>query len=138
MCQAVTPHTRQLCIVNPNNPTGTIVTQEEIDSFMSRVPGHVLVIFDEAYREFLDSPPDMLRYIHENRNVVIMRTFSKAYGLANLRIGYGLAPVQVAKVLQRIRQPFNANGIAQTGALAALEDEEHIRATYELVCEGRS
>ncbi|WP_082383075.1 histidinol-phosphate transaminase [Candidatus Xiphinematobacter sp. Idaho Grape] len=138
MYQAVTPHTRQLCIVNPNNPTGTTVTQEEIDSFMNRVPGHVLVIFDEAYREFLDSPPDILRYIRENRNVVIMRTFSKAYGLANLRIGYGLAPVQVAKVLQRIRQPFNVNGIAQTGALAALGDEEHIRATYKLVCEGRS
>lgn len=138
MCQAVTPYTRQLCIVNPNNPTGTAVTQEEIDSFMNRVPGYVLVTFDEAYREFLDSPPDTLRYVQENRNVVVVRTFSKAYGLANLRVGYGLAPVQIAKVLQRVRQPFNVNGIAQAGALAALEDEEHTRATRELVREGRS
>jgi len=138
MYRAITLRTRQLCIVNPNNPTGTAVTQEEIDSFMARVPEHVLVIFDEAYREFLDAPPNTLRYVHENRNVVVMRTFSKAYGLANLRVGYGLAPAQVAKVLQKVRQPFNVNGIAQAGALAALEDKEHIRATYELVCKGRS
>lgn len=138
MRKAVMSRTRQLFIANPNNPTGTIVTQEQIDAFMSLVPQHVLVIFDEAYCEFLDSPPNLLRYVRENRNILIMRTFSKAYGLANLRIGYGLAPVQIIQMLQKIRQPFNVNGIAQAGAIAALEDREHIQTTCEAVRIGRS
>ena len=87
---------------------------------MERVPEHVLVIFDEAYFEFLDNPPDVIRHVREGRNVVVMRTFSKIQGLANLRIGYGLAPEKIAAVLQKTRQPFNANGIAQAGALAGL------------------
>jgi histidinol-phosphate aminotransferase len=98
----------------------------------------VLVIFDEAYFEFLDNPPDVLRYVREDRNVVVMRTFSKIQGLANLRIGYGLAPARIAEVLQKTRQPFNANGIAQAGALAGLRDEEHMRRTRELTHEGRN
>jgi histidinol-phosphate aminotransferase len=102
------------------------------------VPEHVLVIFDEAYFEFLDTPPDVLRYVREGRNVVVMRTFSKIQGLANLRIGYGLAPARIAEVLQKTRQPFNANGIAQAGALAGLQDEEHMRRTRELTNEGRN
>ena len=137
MLAAITPRTRQVFIANPNNPTGTLVGQEAIDRFMARVPDHVLVIFDEAYHEFLDNPPDVLRYVRENRNVVVMRTFSKIQGLANLRIGYGLAPARVAEVLQKTRQPFNANGIAQAGALAGLADENHMRRTRELTHEGR-
>jgi histidinol-phosphate aminotransferase len=137
MLAAITPRTRQVFIANPNNPTGTLVGQEPIDRFMARVPDHVLVIFDEAYYEFLDTPPDVLRYVRENRNVVVMRTFSKIQGLANLRIGYGLAPARIAEVLQKTRQPFNANGIAQAGALAGLADENHMRRTRELTNEGR-
>ena len=138
MLAAITPKTRQLFIANPNNPTGTLVGQEAINRFMERVPEHVLVIFDEAYFEFLDNPPDVLRYVREDRNVVVMRTFSKIQGLANLRIGYGLAPARIAEVLQKTRQPFNANGIAQAGALAGLCDEEHMRRTRELTHEGRN
>lgn len=137
MLAAITPRTRQVFIANPNNPTGTLVGQEAIDRFMARVPDHVLVIFDEAYYEFLDNPPDVLRFVRENRNVVVMRTFSKIQGLANLRIGYGLAPARIAEVLQKTRQPFNANGIAQAGALAGLADENHMRRTRELTHEGR-
>ncbi len=138
MLAAITPKTRQLFIANPNNPTGTMVGQEAIDRFMERVPGHVLVIFDEAYFEFLDHPVDVVRYVREGRNVIVMRTFSKIQGLANLRIGYGLAPEKIAAVLQKTRQPFNANGIAQAGALAGLDDEEHMRRTRELTHEGRN
>ncbi len=138
MLAAITPKTRQLFIANPNNPTGTMVGQDALDRFMERVPDHVLVIFDEAYHEFLDSPPDVLPYIRAGRNVVAMRTFSKIQGLANLRIGYGLAPEKVAGILQKTRQPFNANGIAQAGALAGLADTEHMRRTRELTHEGRN
>jgi histidinol-phosphate aminotransferase len=137
MLAAITPRTRQVFIANPNNPTGTMVGQVEIDRFMERVPDHVLVIFDEAYFEFLDTPPDTLRYVREGRNVVVMRTFSKIQGLANLRIGYGLAPAKIAGILQKTRQPFNANGIAQAGALAGLRDEEHMLRTRELTHQGR-
>ncbi len=137
MLAAITPLTRQVFIANPNNPTGTLVGQEAIDRFMDQVPDHVLVIFDEAYFEFLDEPPDVIRYVREGRNVVVMRTFSKIQGLAALRIGYGLAPAAVASVLQKTRQPFNANGIAQAGAVAGLRDEDHMRQTRELTHEGR-
>ncbi|MDX2079178.1 MAG: histidinol-phosphate transaminase [Terrimicrobiaceae bacterium] len=138
MLAAITPRTRQVFIANPNNPTGTLVGQAAIEKFMERVPEHVLVIFDEAYYEFLDEPPDVLRYVREGRNVVVMRTFSKIQGLANLRIGYGLAPEKIATVLQKTRQPFNANGIAQAGAAAGLQDEDHMRKTRELTHEGRN
>ena len=137
MLAAITPRTRQVFVANPNNPTGTLVDQAAIDRFMAAVPEHVLVIFDEAYYEFLDTPPDTLKYVREGRNVLVMRTFSKIQGLANLRIGYGLAPREIAEVLQKTRQPFNANGIAQAGALAGLLDEDHMQKTRELTHEGR-
>ena len=138
MLAAITPRTRQVFVANPNNPTGTMVEQDAIDRFMAAVPPHVLVIFDEAYHEFLDNPPDTLKFIRAGRNVLVMRTFSKIQGLANLRIGYGLAPKEIADVLQKTRQPFNVNGIAQAGALAGLLDEEHMRNTRELTHEGRA
>ncbi|CAN5314519.1 histidinol-phosphate transaminase [soil metagenome] len=137
MLAAVTPRTRQLFVANPNNPTGTLVSQAEIDEFMAAVPPHVLVIFDEAYFEFLDNAPDVLKYVREGRNVVVMRTFSKIQGLASLRIGYGLATKDLADVLQKTRQPFNANGIAQAGAAAGLLDDEHMNKTRQLTHEGR-
>ena len=96
-----------------------------IDDFMAKVPPHIVVVFDEAYYEFLPNPPDVLKYVREGRNIVVLRTFSKIQGLANLRIGYGLAPASLIDVLQKTRQPFNANGIAQAGALAGLLDDVH-------------
>ena len=138
MANAITPHTREIFITNPNNPTGTLVTQPEIDRFMDRVPDSVIVVFDEAYHEFLEEPPDTLKFIRQGReNVVVLRTFSKIQGLASLRIGYGLGSKAIIEVLQKTRQPFNANGIAQAGALAGLADEEHQRKTRELTFLGR-
>jgi histidinol-phosphate aminotransferase len=137
MLAAVSWRTRQIFIANPNNPTGTMVGQQEIDDFMSRVPEDVLVIFDEAYYEFLENPPDVLKFVRDGRNVVVMRTFSKIQGLAGLRIGYGLAAKEIADVLQKTRQPFNANSIAQAGALAGIYDDEYMRKTRELTHEGR-
>jgi len=138
MLAAITPRTRQVFIANPNNPTGTMVGQKEIDAFMEQVPEHVLVVFDEAYYEFLEEPPDVIKYVKAGRNVVVMRTFSKIQGLANLRIGYGLAPKPLAEVLQKTRQPFNANGIAQAGAAAGFLDTEHMEKTRRITIEGRN
>jgi histidinol-phosphate aminotransferase len=138
MAAAITPRTRELFVANPNNPTGTIVSQAEIDAFMQLVPNHVTVVFDEAYYEFLDLPPDTLKFVREGRNVVVLRTFSKIQGLANLRIGYGLASKELIEILQKTRQPFNANGIAQAGALAGLADLEHQSRTKAVNDEGRA
>src|SRR5881296_4525105 len=138
MLEAVTPRTRLIFIPNPNNPTGTLISQREIDSFMSRVPAKVMVVFDEAYFEFLDDPPDTLRFVREGRNVIVLRTFSKIHGLAGLRIGYAIARPEIIEVLHKTRQPFNVNSIAQAGALAALEDETHLRETKRVIDEGRA
>lgn len=137
MLAAVTPKTKEIFIANPNNPTGTLLSQEELDRFIARVPEHIVVVFDEAYYEFLPNPPDVLKYVREGRNVVVLRTFSKIQGLANLRIGYGLAKPELIDVLQKTRQPFNANGIAQAGALAGLLDDEHQTKTRDITIEGR-
>ncbi len=136
MAAAVRPDTKQLFIANPNNPTGTLVEQEAIDRFMDRVPEHVIVVFDEAYYEFLDDAPDTLKYVREGRNVIIMRTFSKIQGLASLRIGYGLGHAGLIEVLQKTRQPFNANAVAQAGALASLLDDDHQEKTRRNNAEG--
>src|SRR5207302_8541147 len=138
MLEAVTPKTRLIFIPNPNNPTGTLISQRAIDSFVSRVPEHVMVVFDEAYFEFLDDPPDTLRFVREGRNVIVLRTFSKMHGLAGLRIGYAVGPADLVQVLHKTRQPFNVNSIAQVGALAALEDDEHLRRTKRAIDEGRA
>ena len=137
MLAAITPKTKEVFIANPNNPTGTMVFQDDIDRFMSRVPENVIVVFDEAYYEFLDEAPDVLKYVRAGRNVVVLRTFSKIQGLANLRIGYGVAAPEIVEVLQRARQPFNANGIAQAGALAGLRDKAHMEETRRVTREGR-
>jgi histidinol-phosphate aminotransferase len=134
---AITPKTRLIFIPNPNNPTGTLVSQRAIDRFMSRVPENIVVVFDEAYFEFLDDPPDTLQYVHEERNVVVLRTFSKIHGLAGLRIGYAVARPDVIEVLHKTRQPFNVNRVAQAGALAALNDDAHLRETKRVIDEGR-
>jgi histidinol-phosphate aminotransferase len=136
--EAITPKTRLIFIPNPNNPTGTLLSQSAIDDFMSRVPDTVIVVFDEAYFEFLDDPPDTLRFVRQRRNVAVLRTFSKIHGLAGLRIGYAVAPSEIIEVLHKTRQPFNINSIAQAGALAALEDDAHLRETKRVVDEGRA
>lgn len=136
MADAITPNTRLVFIANPNNPTGTVVGQEAIDRFMARVPAHVVVVFDEAYYEFWTEAPDTLKYIAEGKNVCVLRTCSKIHGLAALRVGYGLASKGVAEILQKARQPFNVNSIAQAGAIAALTDDEHVKNTRAINQQG--
>jgi histidinol-phosphate aminotransferase len=135
---AITPKTRLVFIANPNNPTGTLADQDEIDRFVERVPPHIVVVFDEAYFEYLDDPPDTLRFIRAGRNVAVLRTFSKIQGLASLRIGYGIARPELIQVLQKTRQPFNVSGIAQAAALAGLDDDEHRSETKRVTNEGRA
>lgn len=136
MAAAITDQTRLVFIANPNNPTGTMVGEEALDAFMEKVPEHVVVCFDEAYHEFLETPPNTVKYIEQGKNVCILRTCSKIHGLAGLRIGYGLAAPGVASILQKARQPFNANAVAQAGALAALTDDEHVQKTCAMNAEG--
>ncbi len=136
MAAAIHADTRLVFIANPNNPTGTMVDEAAIDRFMAKVPDHVVVVFDEAYHEFPDHAPDTLKYVREGRNVIVLRTFSKIHGLAALRVGFGLAPKALADLLQKARQPFNVNAIAQVGALAALADDDHIARTRAINREG--
>lgn len=138
MREAITDRTRLIFIANPNNPTGTLLTQEEIDRFMDGLPERIVVAFDEAYFEYVDRPPDTLKFIRERENVIVLRTFSKIYGLAGLRLGYGMAHPTLIQILQKTRQPFNVNGLVQVGAVAALEDEEHRRETKRITDEGRA
>jgi histidinol-phosphate aminotransferase len=105
---------------------------------MARVPDSILVVFDEAYFEFLDDSPDTLRFIRDGRHVVVLRTFSKIHGLAGLRIGYAIAPPEMTNVLHKTRQPFNVNSVAQAGAIAALDDDAHLHETKRVIDEGRA
>ena len=136
MAAAITENTRLVFIANPNNPTGTQVTQEAIDRFVEKLPPQTIAVFDEAYFEFLDTPPDVLKHVHAGKNVIVLRTCSKIHGLAALRIGYGIAPKHLTDLLQKARQPFNTNAIAQAGALAALNDQEHIDKTKAINKQG--
>lgn len=128
MAQAVTNRTRVVFVCNPNNPTGTMVTRDEVGEFMAAVPDDVIVVFDEAYYEYVRDPqyPDTLEYVRQNRPVVVLRTFSKIYGLAGLRIGYGITTPEITDYLHRVRNPFNANSLAQFAARAAVGDEQHV------------
>ncbi|MBL7072786.1 MAG: histidinol-phosphate transaminase [Candidatus Omnitrophica bacterium] len=138
MLKAVTKKTKVVFIANPDNPTGTYVTDEELKSFIERVGEHVLVVIDEAYYEFAkggDYPETLELLKREDRNILIIRTFSKAYGLAGLRIGYGLASENIIGVLNKVREPFNVNSIAQAAAIAALKDEKYLLDSVSLVLE---
>lgn len=128
MADAVTSRTRLVFVCNPNNPTGTMVSAAEVDALLARLPDHVIAVLDEAYYEYVRRRdfPDSLDYVKQNRPVIVLRTFSKIYGLAGLRIGYGLTTPEIAGYLNRVRPPFNANSLAQRAALAALDDEEHV------------
>ena len=131
MLGAITPRTRVVFVANPNNPTGTTVSPKDLDRFIQAVPENVVVAMDEAYIEFLEGPLDLLGEIRAGRkpNLLLMRTFSKIYGLAGLRLGYGIAQPELIAELEKIRQPFNLNSMAQAAALAALEDEAHVLKT---------
>jgi histidinol-phosphate aminotransferase len=139
MARAITPLTKLVFIANPNNPTSTTVTADEVDQFMDRVPERTIVVFDEAYVEFAQGPdfPDSLSYMKQGRKVVVLRTFSKAASLAGLRIGYGVADPDAVALLNRIRPPFNVNSLAQVAALAALDDESHTLECVRLIEAGR-
>ncbi|HTV62905.1 MAG TPA: histidinol-phosphate transaminase [Verrucomicrobiae bacterium] len=131
MLRAITPRTKIVFVANPNNPTGTLAAREELIRFVNDVPDDVLLVMDEAYMEFLDDPVDLVSLVRlgVRKNLVLMRTFSKIYGLAGLRIGYGMGDAEFISALEKIRQPFNVNLMAQTAAFAALDDREHIRKT---------
>ena len=133
MLAAITPKTRVVFAANPNNPTGTLASREHMVDLINEVPDNVLLVLDEAYVEFLNDPVDFLPFIRRNLkpNLLLMRTFSKIYGLAGLRIGYGIAHPDLVATLERVRQPFNINSAAQIGAAAALEDEEHLQRTRQ-------
>ncbi|MGE5807791.1 MAG: histidinol-phosphate transaminase [Nitrospirota bacterium] len=139
MAGAITPKTKIVFIANPNNPTGTMNTRAEMDRFMSRVPDHVIVAVDEAYFEYVTHAeyPDSLDYLREGKNVLALRTFSKIYGLAGLRIGYGITKPEIAEFMNKVRQPFNTNSLAQAAALAALSDRKHVEKSIAINNEGK-
>ena len=140
MAGAVTDRTKLIFVCNPNNPTGTSVGARELDTFMERVPDDVVVMIDEAYWEFAERPdfPDSLAWVKRRPATLVLRTFSKIYGLAGLRVGYGIAGTELAEYLQRARHPFNVNRLAEAAAVAALDDTEHVKRTIEMVIEGRA
>ncbi|MBL9205507.1 MAG: histidinol-phosphate transaminase [Opitutaceae bacterium] len=123
MAAAITPRTKLVFVASPNNPTGVSNATAELLAFAEALPEHVVLVYDEAYAEYLDSPPDVRPLIKAGRKVIALRTFSKIYGLASLRVGYGYASAEAARLLGRVRQPFNVNAIGQAAALAALDDE---------------
>ncbi len=131
--------TKLVFIANPNNPTGTYVTKDEVAEFINALPEGVVVVFDEAYDTFIDVDdyPDSLSYLKKKKKIIILRTFSKAYGLAGLRLGYAIAAPEIVTYLERIRQPFNVNLLAQVAGLAALEDKDFLKKTRCLTLEGK-
>lgn len=139
MAAAITDKTKVIFIANPNNPTGTMVTVAETAQFMAQVPENVLVVFDEAYFEYVTNPdyPYTLPYVMEGRNFIITRTFSKIYGLAGLRVGYGIAPPSIISTMNPVRQPFNCNAIAQAAARAALKDTDYVKKSQKLNADGK-
>lgn len=141
MAAAITPETRLVWIANPNNPTGTVITKTGFDRFLSRIPAHVTVVLDEAYYEYaegLDDLPNSLDYVRAGAPVIGLRTFSKAYGLAGIRLGYGFASAEIADAIHRAREPFNVNSLAQIGGIAALRDREYLGESIAANTRGRA
>jgi len=131
MLRAVTPRTKIMFVANPNNPTGTLAPRSEVFQLLQKLPPQVLLVLDEAYLEYLDDPADLLPEVRAGQrpNLLLTRTFSKIYGLAGLRAGYGIGHPDLISVLEKVREPFNLNSVAQAAALAALDDSEHITRT---------
>jgi len=138
LLEKVTSRTRMVFICNPNNPTGTVMSRNDFEAFIGALSSDIVVVVDEAYMEFVRDPDCFrsMEYIQGNKPIVALRTFSKAYGLAGLRIGYGVMAPELAEILHRIRQPFNVSLLAQAGAVAALEDEAFLHKTVQTVHEG--
>lgn len=138
IADAITPATRMVFLANPNNPTGTIFRRRTWEDFLAAVPPHVIVVMDEAYFEFVEDPeyPDSLAAHTKDRPLITLRTFSKIYGLAGLRLGFGVAPPELIQAMNRVRQPFNVSSLAQVAACAALEDDEHVARTRQCNREG--
>ncbi len=132
--KAITPNTRLIFIANPNNPTGTLIAKDALKAFLQQVPKSVLVVVDEAYDEYLSAhhKSEAINWLSQFDNLIISRTFSKAYGLAGLRIGFGLMHANVADMLNRVRQPFNVNNVAQAAAIASLADDDFVERSYAL------
>lgn len=139
MARAVTPRTRMVFLANPDNPTGTAFSRSEFEAFLAAVPKELLVVYDEAYFEFVDwkEYASGLEYFRTHPNVIALRTFSKIYGLAGVRLGYGVMDAKLAGYVQRGRMPFNLTNLAQAAGVAALDDAEHVRRTRENNLEGR-
>jgi len=141
MADRLTEKTRLVFIANPNNPTGTIVSQTEVLSFLENLPGNCLLIMDEAYLEYVTDPdsgfPDSISFLRQGSDLLILRTFSKAYGLAGLRIGYAIGSGRVIEDINRVRQPFNTNTPAQAAACSALKDQEHLEKVLEMNNRGK-
>jgi histidinol-phosphate aminotransferase len=131
MLRAITLRTRVMFVANPNNPTGTLASRQDMVTILNATPPEVLLVMDEAYIEFLDDPVDLLPFIRQGikPNLLLMRTFSKIYGLAGLRLGYGIGHPDLIAALEKVRQPFNVNSLVQAGAMAALDDTEHVKRT---------
>lgn len=134
MLAAVSDKTKLICIANPNNPTGTVLPPDELEAFIAKVPQHILVVLDEAYNEYMDPAlrADSAAWVKRFPNLVVTRTFSKAYGLAGLRLGYAITTPELASVLNRVREPFNANSLALVAAQATLDDEAYLQRAVEL------
>ncbi len=139
MRASLSPRTKLVFLANPNNPTGACVAPRALEAFLAEMPREVLVVLDEAYYEYLapDEAPGALRFVREGRWLLVLRTFSKIYGLAGLRIGYGIGPAPLVGLLNRARDPFNVNSLAQVAAVAALGDVEHVRASRAVNEAGR-
>lgn len=133
IAKAVNSRTKLVYLANPNNPTGTMFTADEFERFLARIPETTLVVMDEAYFEYADRPgySRSLDLLRQGRNVLVLRTFSKVYGLAGMRVGYGAGPAALLAEMHKIRQPFNVTGVSQAAALAALDDLEHVQRSVE-------
>ena len=139
IAKAITTKAKVIWLTNPNNPTGTIFTASQFDAFLKKIPESVLVVVDEAYAEFVESKefPDSLKYVKEGKNVIVLRTFSKFYGLAGIRVGYAIARKELIAPMFRTKMPFNVNRLAQAGAVAALDDKEFLEKTHKNNVEGK-
>jgi histidinol-phosphate aminotransferase len=140
MAERFTPRTKAVFIANPNNPTGAIVRQREVQEFLDRAPANCVVVLDEAYREYVEDPdyPRSFEWVREDRNVIVLRTFSKIYALAGLRVGYGVGSERLMGYLHRVRAPFNVNNVAQAAALASLGDADQVARSLSVNREGKA
>lgn len=137
----ITDKTKLIWLCNPNNPTGTMVTKDEVLSFLDKIPENVVVVYDEAYREFVtrdDYPKNSIEFVEKYPNVIVMRTFSKVYGLAGIRVAYTISNKEIIENINKVRGPFNVNSLAQVAGVAALEDQDFLKKTFEVNLEGKN